>query len=194
MFTGREWLRKAMRTGAAGRDMVGNRLRVGRQFSLRFLLLLVSAAALLSALWRPFGAAGVVLALFAMLSVATLVAVRRSRKLAFFLSWSAVYGPFVTMATYTSLYVSCSHCRLTAWSLLPYAPGIVPLELARRELDMPRGSDVVSFALALSIAIAMLVATTVLIHKTRWWRIIALAGLLAYEAFAASAVLAMIRM
>jgi hypothetical protein len=182
MFTRREGLRKAMQ------------ILPHRQFSLRFLLLLVSAVAVLCAAWRSFGAAGVALALFAMLSVAMLVSLPRMRKLGFVLSWSAIYGPFVAMATYTTIFVSCSHCKSTAWSLLPCAPGIIPLELARHAADLPRVSDTLAFALSLSVSVAMLITTAVLIHKTIWWRIIALLGLLVYEAFAASAVLAMIRM
>lgn len=192
MFTCCEWLRKAMQAGVL--DHGTNRLGIGRQFSLKFLLLLVSAAAVLSAAWRSFGAAGAALALFALLSVATVATLSRKRKLAFLLSWSAVYGPFLAMAIYTSIYVSCSHCKSTAWTLLPFAPGIVPVELSRHALDLPRASDAVSFALSLSVAVAMFIATDLMIHKRSWWRIISLVGLLAYEAFAAFAVLAMIRM
>ena len=127
-FHGRFFARGALAAGFC--QPFSNRLRFGRQFSLRSLLLLVSAAALLSATWRPFGAEGVAVALFAILSLATLLTLPRKRKLAFFLSWSAVYGPFVAMAIYTTLYVSCSHCKAAAWTLLPYAPGLVPVELA----------------------------------------------------------------
>jgi hypothetical protein len=175
-------------------DMFANRLGFSRQFSLRFLLLLVSAAAVLSATWRQFGAAGAAVALFAILSLATPAALPRKAKLAFVLSWSTVYGPFVAMATYTTLCVSCSHCKSTAWMLLPYAPAIVPVELARRELDLPRPSETASVALLLSTSLAMLVAIAWLIRKMSWWRIVALVGGLAYEAFAASVVLALIRM
>lgn len=41
------------------------------------------------------------------------------------LAVATAYVPFVFMATYTSLFVPCSHCKTTTWTLLPAGPGLV---------------------------------------------------------------------
>ncbi len=40
------------------------------------------------------------------------------------LAVAAVYLPFVVMASYTVLFVSCPHCKTVAWQILPIAPGV----------------------------------------------------------------------
>ena len=37
-----------------------------------------------------------------------------------------LYAPFVLMASYTVVSVSCSHCKKAVWEILPLAPGLMP--------------------------------------------------------------------
>src|SRR5688572_47046 len=36
----------------------------------------------------------------------------------------AIYGPFLLMVLYTLFFVSCNHCKWTAFYLLPCGPGL----------------------------------------------------------------------
>ncbi|MEX2119379.1 MAG: hypothetical protein WD847_07280 [Pirellulales bacterium] len=164
------------------------------QFSLRALLLLVSASAVLLASWRAFGptvALGILIAVLLTLPIATR---NGSWKRAYLLACLAVYGPFIVMAAYTQLYVSCSHCKSAAWMLLPYGPGLVPVEVVRRWLDLPRPSDTVWFAVAVFVSGAMVIALAWLIQRRRWWwRALSAAVALTYGTLAAIGILAAIR-
>ena len=92
-------------------------------------------------------------------------------KTAMGLSCVAVYGPFVVMALYTLMFVSCSHCKATAWKLLPCAPGLIFVELGRASLDVSRPDDGVWFALAAIVSLAIVLALSWLLQygpRTRW--------------------------
>lgn len=109
------------------------------------------------------------------------------------LSCLAVYGPFVVTATYALLFVSCSHCKKTAWTLLPCAPGLLPLEAGRRLLDLPRPSDALGFALAIIISFAIILALTCLVRRGRRLRLAGLALAIAVFSTFAFCTLSMIR-
>lgn len=131
------------------------------QFSLRALLVLMSACAVLFAAWRVFGANWFVQAVvFVVGSVAPAVLLRGRWRTAYLLAWGTVYGPFVVMATYMLLYVECSHCKAAAWQMLPYGPGIVLAEIVRRLVGLSRLDGVVEFGVALVLSVAFVAALT----------------------------------
>lgn len=164
------------------------------QFSLRALLLLVSASAVLLASWRAFGQIVAIGILIAVLFAIPIAATKGSWKRAYLLACLAVYGPFIAMATYTLLYVSCSHCKAAAWIMLPCGPGLVPVEIARRWLDLPRPSDTLWFAVALFVSGAMVIGLAWLIRRRSWWwRALSAAAAMTYGTFAAIGILAAIR-
>ncbi|MEX0714694.1 MAG: hypothetical protein WD278_20315 [Pirellulales bacterium] len=164
------------------------------QFSLRALLLLVSASAVLLASWRAFGLTAAISILMAVLLAIPIAATKPSWKRAYLLSCLTMYGPFIAMATYTLLHVSCSHCKAAAWMVLPCGPGLVPVELARGWLDLPRPSDTVWFAAALFVSGAMVIVLAWLIRRRRWWwRALSAAAAMTYGTFAAIGILAAIR-
>lgn len=74
------------------------------------------------------------------------------------LAWSmgAVYGPFVLTALYALGFVSCSHCKQAAWSLLPCAPGLIPMEFSSRLLDLPRFGNGLGFVVAFLLTMAVI--------------------------------------
>jgi len=55
------------------------------------------------------------------------------------LSIAIVYLPFVVMAIYTVLFVSCPHCKAVSWQILPIAPGMVPGFLFQMHVTHLRG-------------------------------------------------------
>src|SRR5262245_33347021 len=85
------------------------------------------------------------------------------------LSCLALYGPFIVMGVYALLFVSCDHCKRTAWKILPCAPGLFSFEVGRKWLDLPRPGDALTFALAFIIAIALVFALAAVIRRGRWW-------------------------
>jgi hypothetical protein len=165
-----------------------------RQFSLRTLLLLVLASAVLLGAWRALGTAAMLGLLFATLSAIPLATLNGPWKRAYLVSWSALYGPFLAMAAYVLLYVSCSHCQATAWTLLPSAPGLIPVEVARRAFDLPRSSDTVWFAVSLLVSALMVTLLSWQIRRrSRWWRALSVGAALALCSCGAVAILALIR-
>ncbi len=126
-----------------------------RQFSLRTLFVLVLASAVVFGVGRVLGMMVLWGLVFATLWAVPLVILKRSSKLAYVLAWSAVYAPFVAMAVYTLSFVDCSHCTATAWMLLPYAPGLLLVELARRPLDLPRPPEELWFAISFIAAVVI---------------------------------------
>lgn len=76
----------------------------------------------------------------------------------------AVYAPFVVMAVCTLFFVSCDHCKKTAWLLLPSGPGMLPLEAARTWLNFSCLSDLPWFVLAFLVALTLVAALAWLIR------------------------------
>ena len=108
-------------------------------------------------------------------------------------AWAAVHGPFVFMATYTLLFVSCSHCKKAAWAVLPFGPGLIPVEAARQWLGLSRPSELLGFSLASFVAIASVFGLAVLVRRGRWARLLSVAVATAVFSFFAFCTLAMIR-
>jgi|SRR5688572_3522790 len=116
-----------------------------------------------------------------------------SWKRALGISCLPIYGPFILMATYTLLFVSCSHCKKTAWFLLAWAPGLLPVEAGRHLFDLPRFPDSLSFALAFVTSLAFVAAVAVLLRRSRKSGLWGIALALALASFFAVCTLAMIR-
>lgn len=165
-----------------------------RQFSLRALLLLTLAVAVLFASWRAFD----VMALWGLPPVVLMAAVIagpcRSWKRAWLVSGLAVYGPFAAMGLYTLLFVPCSHCKAAVWMVFPSAPGIISLELARLWLDLPRPPDSIWFLTGMACSAMLLAGVAWLLRRnSRWLRVSSVVATLIYGAWAAIAILAVIR-
>jgi hypothetical protein len=109
------------------------------------------------------------------------------------LSCLAVFGPFIVMAIYTLLFVSCSHCKRTAWTLLPCAPGLLPIEAGRRLLDLSRPADGINFALAFIVSLAMIFTLACLLRRGRRLRFAGVSVALAVFSIFAFCTLSMIR-
>src|SRR5262245_54748676 len=84
---------------------------------------------------------------------------------AMWLSSLVTYGPFLVMATYTLAFVSCSHCRKSAWELLPAGPGLVPLDAGRIWLNFPRPAQNLSFAIAVFASLILVAIIASLIRR-----------------------------
>jgi hypothetical protein len=165
-----------------------------RQFSLRALLGLMLIVAVTLASWRAFGA----MVLWGLPAAALLAAVSagpcRGWKWACLLSGLTVYGPFAAMGIYTLMFVSCSHCKAAVWTVFPSAPGILPVDLVRRWLDLPRPTDAVWFLAGMACSAVLLAAVAWLVQRnSRWLRAFSAAATLAYCTFAAIVILAIIR-
>jgi hypothetical protein len=165
-----------------------------RQFSLRALLWLTLVVATFLAAWRAFGVMAWWGLPVAVLVVLALARPCRSWRWAWVLASSAVYGPFAAMGVYTLLFVSCSHCKAAVWTIFPTAPGIIPVELARRWLDLSRPPDAIWFLTGIACSAALLATLAWLVRRdNRWLRAVSVAVVLAYGTFAAIAILAVIR-
>jgi hypothetical protein len=164
------------------------------QFSLRALFLLTFVVAVSFASWRALGAMAL-WGLPAAALVATVVAVPcRSWKQAWLVSALAVYGPFAAMGIYTLLFVSCSHCKAAAWMVFPSAPGIIPVELARSWLDLPRPPDAIWICVGMACSAVLLATVAWLVQrKARWLRAFSVVAILTYSTCAAITILALIR-
>jgi hypothetical protein len=105
----------------------------------------------------------------------------------------AVYAPFIVMAIYTLLFVSCSHCKTAAWKLLPCAPGLFLVELGRHCLDLPRPDDELSFTLASIASLGAVLFLSFMMRCGRWPRWTGLVVALTLFSIAAFGLLAAIR-
>jgi hypothetical protein len=110
------------------------------------------------------------------------------------LSFLVAYGPFIVMAIYTLLFVSCSHCQMTTWMLLPCAPGLIPLETGSLWLHLPKPTNVLPIvAPAAIVSLAMVLLLAWLAWRGRWLRLAALGVSLAAFSYFAIILLAKIR-
>jgi hypothetical protein len=164
-----------------------------RHFAVCDLLIVVAVCAVDFSVWRLFGDEAFVVSSFAMIAAIPRIALRRPWKQALLLSSSAVYGPFVGVATYTLVGVDCSPS--TMWSLLPVAPGLVLIDFIRNWMRLPTSWGLVFYLVALLVSVCLVTVLTWLVRsKNNSLRIAVIAGGFAYGAFAALVVLAMIRM
>jgi hypothetical protein len=166
----------------------------GWQFSLRALLLVTLACAALLGIGKLIGFTWVVWPWFVFLLLAPMVMRSKSSQGAWLGALAAVYGPFVGMATYTLFFVGCSHCKETTWILLPFAPGIIPVEFARQWLDLDRPDDANRIAVSFFVA-ALLVAGLAWVLRTRgrWWQVVGVISVVALSSFGAYVVLEIVR-
>lgn len=92
---------------------------------------------------------------------------------AFAFAVTTVYGPFVAMATFMLLFVPCSHCKRTAWVILPWAPAILPVGLASRLLagggPLP---EIVAVPLELFLSGAVVLICAGILRNCGWGRIV----------------------
>jgi hypothetical protein len=109
------------------------------------------------------------------------------------LSLTAVYAPFILMATYTLLFVPCAHCKKAAWMLLPWAPGLVPLELSRQALNLEQMPEALTFALSFSVSVALVLGLAWLAQRGRRVCLIALGVAFILASVCAWGILHMIR-
>jgi hypothetical protein len=164
------------------------------QFSLRTLLLVMAACAVLAGAYSVFGNGALVWILFLAGIVTPAAVLKRLSRLAFLTALVAIWGPFVVMATYMVLFVDCSHCKEAAWSMLPYAPGLVMLELAHHLIDLPRLDGSMSYFASLLCSFAVLVGLTWIVQSCGGWlRITSLVVALGLFAFCAFGLMAAIR-
>jgi hypothetical protein len=110
------------------------------------------------------------------------------------MSCSAIYGPFLVMAIYALLFVDCTHCKQTAWQLLPYGPGVVAVEMGRQLVDLPRPDGIREVAVPIVAAAGMVAGLTGLTHiGGRWWKALVLTAAFAACSLFAFGLLAAIR-
>lgn len=98
----------------------------------------------------------------------------------------AIYSPFLLAAIYALLFVSSSHCKINAWKLLPFAPGLLPVEAVRRWFELSRSEDATTFGLSLSFTVLAVAVLAALIPARRRLRHLVLA--LTFAANSASAI------
>lgn len=162
------------------------------QFSLRTLLYLTAAVAVALATWRLAGISGLLTFVFGAISCVPLILLGGRLRGSYALAWAVVYGPFLGMAAYALVYVSCDHCKNAAWSLMPFGPGLVPADLAARAAGITRNEF--QFAVALLLAVVFLGTLTWLLASWRWRFGIPIAvTAMAMSAWCALAVLSLIR-
>jgi hypothetical protein len=164
------------------------------RFSLRTLLALAIPIAVCGVAYHYFGAAGFIGTLFAFASTAAAALLTGARRRSYLTSYGAVYGPFFAMAIYTTALVECSHCKLAAWSMLPYGPALIPLMLLSRVLNMSMIDDALSIALGLAVSAGSVAAIAWLVHgRRRWVQATIAAVALALSGISAYVLLALIR-
>lgn len=109
------------------------------------------------------------------------------------LSLASIYGPFLAMAMYMTLFVSCGHCKRTAWTLLPFGPAVLPLDLAFRAWLRIRLPDWASLLLSLAASAACLFVCVKILRHCGWGRIVVAGLLVLVNSYLAFVLVAMIR-
>jgi hypothetical protein len=164
------------------------------QFSLRTMLLGMAACAASAGTYRVFGGGAIVWIVFLAGAVTPAAVLKRLLRRAYVAAWVAIWGPFVVMATYMLLFVECSHCKAAAWSMLPYSPGFISLELAHHLVDLPRLHGNISYVASLLCSFAALAGLTWIVQSCGWWlRLVSLVVALAFFSFCAFGLMAAIR-
>jgi hypothetical protein len=169
------------------------------QFSLRTLLVATTVCALIAGAFKAFDEDIFYWVLLITLSAAPIAMIRSASWPAFIGAWFAVYGPFLVMAAYTYFYVACSHCKEATVAVLPYGPGLLPFELARSWLDLPRLNELTwlsEHAYLLPLMFSMTVVfglAWVLRTRGRWLRALSIVVALSLFAFCAYGTLMLIQ-
>lgn len=108
------------------------------------------------------------------------------------LSVAIVLLPFVFMAIYTVLFVSCPHCKRAAWQFLPVAPGIVPGFLFQMHVTHLR-TEWAFWITSVVFGLLMLGGLSFFIRRGGRWRVAAIITMLFTASLFAVAALAIIR-
>jgi len=82
----------------------------------------------------------------------------------------ASYLPFVALAGYMTAFVSCSHCRLTAWQLAPVGPGLVPMHVALQFSGIGRLADDWEWTIAALTALSIIAVMAFVSRLGRLWQ------------------------
>ena len=108
------------------------------------------------------------------------------------LSVAIVYLPFVVLAIYTVLFVSCPHCKSAAWQILPIAPGVVPGFLFQMHVTHLRAAW--AFWITSGVfELLVLAGLSFFIRRGGRWRVAAIITMLVTASLFAVAALAIIR-
>jgi hypothetical protein len=147
------------------------------------------------AAWRLLGSLALVLAiLFVSASALPGIFLAGLWRRAYVLAYSAVYGPFVVMATYVLLYVECTHCKTAAWQMLPCGPGIILSEIVRRVAGLSRLDGTMELGVALMLSAAMVAGVTLVLRNVgRLWQVVVGVTVAAFTSFCALVLMALIR-
>jgi len=91
---------------------------------------------------------------------------------------AVIYGPSMLVALYAIAFVPCSHCKVAAAVVIPPGPALLPLDLLRQTLGMPRPGDLTGYAIALVVSVLLLAGLSALMRLGRGLALLcALAGL-----------------
>jgi hypothetical protein len=169
------------------------------QFPLRSLLVATTVSALIAGAFKAFDEDIFYWVLLITLSAAPIAMIQAASWPAFIGAWFAVYGPFFVMAAYTYLYIACLHCKEAAVAVLPYGPGLIPFELARSWLELPRLSELPwlsehAYLLPLMFSVTIVFGLAwVLRTRGRWLRAFSIVAALSFFAFCAYVTLMLIQ-
>ncbi len=108
-------------------------------------------------------------------------------------SLASIYGPFLAMALYMTLFVSCGHCKRTAWTLLPFGPAVLPLDLTFRAWLGIWPPNWVSIVLGLAVSTAFVLVSAKILRHCGWGRIVVAGLLVLVNSYLAFVLVAMIR-
>ena len=106
---------------------------------------------------------------------------------------AAVWGPYLAMAVYTTIFVPCDHCKRAVWMVLPCAPGVLPVEMVRTLLLTGRPPDHLGLAVALKLSVDGALLLGWLARRGEPGRTVTLGMALAGGSLAAVGLLAAIR-
>ena len=152
------------------------------------------AFAALLGLWKALGTNVLLYVVFVLSALAPIAILGVAWRSAYLVSLFAIYGPFVVMATYTLMFVECSHCKQTTWAMLPYGPGVIPLELSHHWLDMPRIDGALAYGVGFMLSAAFVSGLTWFVYtRGRWLRVLSLMGALLFFSYCAFVLLALIQ-
>ena len=79
----------------------------------------------------------------------------------------ATYTPFLVAAGYAQAFVTCQHCKTTAWQVLLYAPGLVPTIISAELLHIHFHSSWILAASAGGITAASIWGLTAMLRRSR---------------------------
>ena len=139
------------------------------RISLRGLLLITFACAVLGAIFRVYGVYAFFITAAMPLAAWFAVSLRGFGWQPIALATLAVYGPFIAMATYTLAFIPCDHCKLATWEVLPYAPAMLPMEFARLGFELKEPARFVWLGTNVALSVLLILALARVIRRRRPW-------------------------